>query len=198
MLRTACARQKAWRGTAVAVLERLNDRDDLVLLPDLLRFHEFAFGLAGKQARPDYVERAILDADGAEQMAAEAAGRWAKLMAQGQLLERLFDAIPLYAIRDWGLWDNACDGQMQQHLLIPEALDHIILLFFGGDWSTDAATLTLFLDRRTLVTQLYGRNREHTLNAATKGAYVKAAQVLGFELENEKSYEAALTSEEGI
>jgi hypothetical protein len=194
MISNACQRQSEWRATGAAVLQRLHELGDLVLLPDLLRKHEFAFGLFGKQARERYLPRTVLDRHQTEHLVHEAAAGWQQRMRSGDLLQRLLDPIPLFSMREQGLWDDACAAALRAHLDTPEAFDHFVLMFFGGHWLSEAYSVAWFFDRKTFMARLYERDREYALTPDCKAAYIRAAKVFGFKLEDERSYAAALES----
>jgi hypothetical protein len=150
----------------LAIADKLRDRRDLHILPFWLQRHALAFGLFGLERRHQLEEAAFLDPTSVEAWMQERAVWVRNAFCEGELFFEIRSPLVLLQLALVGIWDEACRHRLEQLIALPEGIDQLAFLLFGGNTATDSQTVASLIDLQRFTERIEQRLSElRTLGA---------------------------------
>ena len=157
----------------------LVSKDDLALVPYLLRVHVFAHGLFNREEREEH--GAFLEKDEALDVITHLSRQWQERhLTEPRWVARLWGLQPVYTMIDTGDWDAECRGRLHASLDDESAVVALTLMMFGSFYTTEKQTVSKIIGLDTYLPKLEELNRKaSSLHETARVSVSKALRELG-------------------
>jgi hypothetical protein len=139
----AGSRSQKEKDRAKSIVEVLIEAGDFALVPDIIRYHMFAYGLV-----PGIPERggpSIYDKDETRLLLDREKPRYRAFISSGKWLTDAHDTDVFFALEQAGGWDDALRNGFEEQLDAPGAVAALAELMIPPGWSLEKGTLDRFL-----------------------------------------------------
>jgi hypothetical protein len=171
---------EVFREQAADIFHSLRRDGDITLTSYLIRYHIFCHGLFDVEKSDGY--GAFLSPSETETIAREISKGYREVHMAGNLIGGLWDLQPVYTMINTGAWDEECQARMTELIQDDEALDGLILLLFGGHYTTEQKTIYQVVDADVLFERVGNRLSDPAIvdvDETVRSALHKANQIRG-------------------
>jgi hypothetical protein len=165
ILLLAVRRNESFRPIAAKVFINLRNADEDVLTAAWLRMHIFMHGLFGRRRQE---AEAFLTSEQTEACARDMSIALRPKHLAGELIPCRWELQPVYTMLETGIWDDPCRKQLDEVVADDRALDGFTLMLFGGNFTTDQATVEKMCNYDTYIKRVSERLASPTINEANQ------------------------------
>lgn len=143
VLTNAVKREPSFKQVSPRVLLALQEADDVLLLPDIIRDQFRAHGLFNSE--PDGTAT-LASSEMVSTLGIALCSEWRHAVLSGQLLPKLNELDAVWAIRQVGLWDRECFTAFTASLAERENFERAIVMMFGGNYTAQRASIGMLCE----------------------------------------------------